>query len=151
MHKRPLRSPLLSLSAVPARLSADPLVLLPVRVRKSTHDSLRAIAAEGGVTLSDVLRAHLTLAAEKPLGQPIPRRRPPRKLGSVSRSDPELLREVAAISGNLNQIARAVNTGAVAGTAVQAIELLVLLLSIERQIGVLASPAPEESGAEDAP
>jgi hypothetical protein len=69
----------------------------------------------------------------------------------VSRSDPELLREVAAVSGNLNQIARAVNTGAVAGTAVQAIELLVLLLSIERQIGVLASPAPEESAAEDAP
>jgi hypothetical protein len=136
---------------VPARLSEDQLVLLSVRVWKSTRDSLRAIAAEGGVSLSDAFRAHLTLTAEKPLGQPIPRRRPPRKLGSVSRSDPELLRQVAAICGNLNQIARAVNTGAVAGTAVQAIELLVLLLSIERQIGVLASPAPEESGAEDAP
>ena len=116
----------------------DPLVPLPLRLPTSTVARLRTQAEAAGVTLSDVLRAHLTVDEAKPLAKPRPRRRPPKKLGSVSGSDPSLLRQLAAIGNNVNQIARAVNAGMVTGSSVDGIQLLAVLNIIEcelRRIG----------------
>ena len=82
---------------MPARRADDPLVLLPLRVPASLRAVLVAQATEAGSTLSDALRSHLTLAAAKPLGKPVPRRRQPQRLAAVSGADPELIRQVADI------------------------------------------------------
>ena len=119
---------------MPARRADDPLVLLPLRVPASLRAVLVEQANAAGSTLSDALRSHLTLAAAKPLGKPVPRRRQPQRLAAVSGADPELVRQVAAIGSNLNQIARAANTVAINGKQIEIIELLVLLRSIERKI-----------------
>ena len=122
---------------MPARRADDPLVLLPLRVPASLRAVLVEQANAAGSTLSDALRSHLTLAAAKPLGKPVPRRRQPQRLAAVSGADPELVRQVAAIGSNLNQIARAANTVAINGKQIEIIELLVLLRSIERKVDCL--------------
>lgn len=124
---------------MPARRVNDPLVTLPLRVPASLRDQLRALAAMQDCSLSDALRAHLTLAAAKPLGKPAPRRRPSAQLASVSGADPALLRHLAAIGSNLNQIARAVNSQRLAVKPLQVLELLTLLHAIEGQFGVLVA------------
>jgi hypothetical protein len=124
---------------MPARRVDDPLVTLPLRVRASLRDELRALAEKQNCTLSDALRAHLTLAAAKPLGKPAPRRRVPDRLADVGSVPPELLRQLAAIGSNLNQIARAVNSQGLAAKPLQVLELLTLLRAIEGQFGVLVA------------
>lgn len=119
---------------MPARRADDPLVLLPLRVPASLRAVLVAQANEAGSTLSDALRSHLTLAAAKPLGKPVPRRRQPQRLAAVSGADPGLVRQVAAIGSNLNQIARAVNSAAIDGKPIEIFELLAVLRSIERKV-----------------
>jgi len=111
----------------------DPLIPLPVRLPASTVARMREQAAAGGCSLSDVLRSHLTLAEAKPLGKPRPRRREP-KLGAISGADPVLLRSLAGIGNNLNQIARAVNAGAVSGTPIESVQILAVLMAMERRI-----------------
>lgn len=122
---------------MPARRVEDPLVNVTLKVSQSLRADLQARANAAKVTLSDILRSHLTLAAAKPLGKAVPRRRPP-KLARVSGADPELSRHLAAIGSNLNQIARVVHSQSLAAKPLQALELLTLLRSIERQIGALA-------------
>ena len=119
---------------MPARRSADPLVPMHVRVPASLRNALAALAAAANITLSDALRAHLSLDAAKPLGNPVPRRRPPAQLGRVSRVDPEFLRQIAAIGSNLNQIARAANAAAAQAAPLQVMELLTLLRAIETKV-----------------
>lgn len=130
---------------MPARRVDDPLVTISLKVPGSLRAELEAHAALTSCTLSDVLRSHLTLAAAKPLGKPVPRRRTPR-LASVSGADPMLLRQVAAIGSNLNQIARAVNSQSLVAQPLQVLELLTLLRSIERNAASLLG-ASKASGA----
>jgi hypothetical protein len=89
------------------------------------------------VTLADVLRQHLTLAEAKPLAKPVPRKRPPKKLGSASGVDPVLLCNLAGIGNNLNQLARAVNVGALTGNYCSSLYVLAELRALEQQIGCL--------------
>jgi hypothetical protein len=121
-----------------ARSVDDPLVPLPVRLPKSTVDRLKAQALERDCSVSDVLRAHLTLDAAKPLGKPRPRRREPKELGPVSAADPLLLRQLASLGNNMNQLARAVNAGALAGKPADAVQILIVLRAIEQQLSTIA-------------
>lgn len=125
---------------MPAHHVTDPLVSLSVRIPKSLRDMLNAKAAEAGVTLADQFRARLAFDEVKPLGVPVRRRRAVDNLDRARCADPTLLRNLAAIGSNLNQVARAVNTGAIAGDLMQTIELLVVLRAIEREFaGLVAS------------
>ena len=123
---------------MPTRPASDPLVPLPFRVPASLKRLLQQAAYAAGSTVSDVLRSRLALEAAVPLGKCPPRRRTPLPRGSVNNSDPQLLRALASMGSNLNQIARALNTGTVYGKPLQIIESLVLLRSIESQIQRLA-------------
>ena len=102
----------------------DPLVPVPVRLPASLKARLKAeAAADGRTSISDVLRSYISLEAVKPLGTSAPRRRIPKLLSSVSGHDPALLREIASLGGNLNQIARRINGQALAGDPIDALEL----------------------------
>lgn len=122
---------------MPAHHVDDPLVSLSVRIPKSLLDSMKACAHETGVTLADQLRSHLSLDAVKPLGVPVKRHRAMRQLERTHCADPALLRQLAAIGCNLNQIARKVNAQAVADNLLEIIEVLVLLRAIEDDFAVL--------------
>jgi hypothetical protein len=118
--------------------SDDPLIPVPVRLPTSLVERLRERADSTGRSLSDVLRSHLTLAEARPLGLPRPRRREPKRLGAVSGADPLLLRELAGLGNNMNQLARSVNTCLIGGAPIERVQILSVLLSIERQLSVIA-------------
>lgn len=122
---------------MPAHKVNDPLVSLSVRIRKSLLDSMKACAQETGVTLADQFRSRLSFDAVKPLGVPVKRRRAMGQLERTHCADPALLRQLAAIGCNLNQIARKVNAQAVADNLLEVIEVLVLLRAIEGDFAVL--------------
>ena len=132
---------------MPAHRISDPLVRLNIRVPKSLRDHLVAQANEAGVTLSDLFRSHLSIDAVKPLGVPVKRRRAVQHLDRARCADPALLRNLAAIGSNLNQVARAVNTGAIAGDLMQTVELLVVLRAIEREFAGLVASNTEPDDA----
>lgn len=119
---------------MPAKSSSDPLVTLPLRVPKSLRLAIEREAASLGCTLSDVMRRRMNTVDAPPLGKPVPRYRKRAELGSVSKTDPDLLRQIALIGSNLNQLARAANTGAVGGTPIDVLTVLAGLLSIERSL-----------------
>ena len=134
---------------MPAHRVDDPLVSVSVRIKTSVRDVLNAQAIEAGRTLADQFRSHFNIDEIKPLGVPVKRRRPtqPLDLAHARCADPALLRSLAAMGSNLNQIARAVNTGAIAGDLIQAIELLVVLRAMEREFAVLVA---SNTGSTDA-
>jgi hypothetical protein len=122
---------------MPAHRVNDPLVRLNIRVPKSLHSDLLAQATAAGVTMSDVFRSHLTLESVKPLGVPVKHKRVVQTMASARCTAPALLRSLAAIGSNLNQIARAVNAGSITGDMMQGIEMLAILHAIEREFAVL--------------
>ena len=82
----------------------------------------QAMAKEEGLSLADFIRQRLG----KPLLHPplsVPKRR------TVPVADRDLIRQIARIGNNLNQIARKVN-----GRSLTGIEILVHLAAIERDI-----------------
>ena len=81
-----------------------------------------------GVSLSLLMREALGLVDAK-------RRRP------VPKADPALLRELGRIGGNLNQVARWLNTTSVACKDVDALVVAARLVAIERSLSALARPA----------
>ena len=125
-------------NVMPNHTASDPLVPLPFRVPASLKLVLQQAADAAGCTVSDVLRSHLILEVGVRLGKRPPRRRPPTP-GPVNVANPQLLRALASIGSNLNQIARVLNTGFVNGQPLELIESLVLLRSIESQIQRLAN------------
>lgn len=87
-----------------------------------------------GVTLSVLMREALSLVDAR-------RRRP------LPKADPTLLRELGRIGGNLNQVARWLNSAGASGTCrdVDALVVATQLLAIERALSGLARPAaPDE-------
>jgi hypothetical protein len=124
---------------MPAHHVNDPLISLSIRIRQSLLDVLKTQAIETNVTLADQFRAHLSFAAVKPLGVPVKRKRVVLQINRAQCADPVLLRNLAAIGSNLNQLARAVNSGAIKGEQQQAIELLVVMCAIERDIAALVA------------
>lgn len=99
---------------------------IKLRVSETERDSWNAKAKAKGLTLADYFRL---LADEKPTNispvQQVKRR-------NFTKADPELLRQVAKIGNNLNQIARAVNSG-------ESLKVLEQLISIERKLKELTN------------
>lgn len=125
---------------MPANVSPDPMEPITVRLPGSVCRLLRSEVTDD-LSLSDVVRHRLNIEAVEPLFNPTPRKRKPDVVGNVSRADPLLIRQLAAIGSNANQIARALNRHVVSGTAVSGIELLSVLASIERHLSELTSSA----------
>ncbi|TVQ96924.1 MAG: plasmid mobilization relaxosome protein MobC [Desulfovibrionales bacterium] len=113
---------------MPARKVDDPLVVTPVRLPQSVVTQLRAEAEAKGASMSDVLRSRLAHEAVKPLGRPTPRKRA--VAAAAPKVDPVLLRELAKIGNNLNQIGRWCNTYKSEADTVQVLRALV---AIERR------------------
>jgi hypothetical protein len=101
---------------------------------------LRDQATKAGCTVSDVLRTYLTLEAVKPLAKAKPRQRQPKELAKPSGSDPLLLRQLSAIGNNVNQIARLINTSWVTGERLQIVDVLTVLVLIEKHLDRIATP-----------
>ena len=108
-----------------------------IRLTPTESDEWEAAAEADGKTLSDWLRSKvgdtklfkrhkLTARAAAPV------------------ADPALIREVAKIGNNLNQIARAINVCKLNGKPVQTIELISLLASIQADVKGLVN-AKEKS------
>lgn len=108
------------------------LVTVGVRMPLAMRDQLRAEAVTQGVSLSDIVRVHIEAEQVKPLAKPTPRKRA--KLPPVSGADPQLLRHLAAIGNNVNQIAVIVNRSQADFTKA---ELLLALKQIERVLVAL--------------
>ncbi len=125
---------------MPAKKSSDPLRLVSLRLPQSALQRLES-GLPDGVTLSDALRSRLDLDGVVPLENPKPRKRQSAIEGGVSRADPMLIRQLAALGSNLNQIARAVNKQVAGGTEVPCIKLLAAMARIDKQLIVIAKSA----------
>lgn len=95
-----------------------------IRMSEDARADIRRRADAAGMTVSDLIR--------ESLDQPAQRRRQTRHVTA----DPELIRAVARVGNNLNQIARAVNAGA-------DIQLISHLISIEQQLRQLIEVPPD--------
>lgn len=93
---------------------------IELRVSAEEKAHWQAIATSRGVSLSELIRAALS-------GQRLRTRR------AAPRVDPDLVRELARIGNNLNQLARAANRR----PPVETVSLLVKLIEIDRELAVL--------------
>lgn len=98
--------------------------LLRVRCTATELTRWQLIADTRDETLSGMVRALLNGT-------------PPRSRRFVPRADPRLIRQIACVGNNMNQIARAVNAAHVAGARAHAGDILSELAIIERQLGQL--------------
>ena len=110
-----------------------------VEVRTTPADKARwqALAESRGVSLSELVRAALDGQRPRQPSRAQQRRTPPPV-------EPALLRELARLGNNLNQLARAANRQG----PVPAAALLVRLIEIDRELGALrwAHERPTEGG-----
>ena len=115
---------------------------LTIRMTDDELAAVRAKAAARGVGMADLARKLLADAEDIEV-RPTRRRRgvaPARRPAPTA--DPELVRQVARIGVNLNQLARRVNT-----TGVDAIEVLVTLAALDRDVmRLIESDQPDPEG-----
>lgn len=111
---------------------------LSVKLPRSLIERIRTEAAAAETTVSAVMRAHLTADAQQLVAKPPPRRRQMKKPGEVSGADPALLRQLAAIGSNVNQIARQLNSRWHVYQPFDVIEALTLLRAIEQHMHSIA-------------
>jgi hypothetical protein len=117
-----------------ASLRLDPATLAEWRQQADAEDK----------TLSDWLRSKVDAGQQTYIAPARAKReRAPRHL-----ADPALMRQLAALGSNLNQIARGVNECRLVGSPVHLVELLALLRSIEASACKLLPqlPAPPTRG-----
>jgi hypothetical protein len=118
---------------------------LKIRLTSEELESVRAIAAASGMHMADFVRRRLLDAGAK---VQMTDSRPSIQRGTVSTADPALVRQVASIGSNLNQIARTVNRQALQSQTIQVVEMLAILLAIERQVSELCrTPFSRSRGA----
>ena len=116
-----------------------------LRLDPATLAKWRKGASDEGQTLSDWLRSKVDADQQTHISPARSRReRDPRHL-----ADPALMRQLAALGSNLNQIARAVNECRLVGSSVHLVELLTLLRSIEESAGRLLPQLPPPPNRED--
>ena len=106
------------------------------RCSASEKQALTARAARAGLPFATLMREALGLTEAR-------RRRP------VPKVDPELVRAVARIGGNLNQIARWLNTAQAQGQvpAIDAITVAARLVAIERALSETLEQFTAKDGA----
>ena len=129
------------------------ITTVSVRIDKPTAAEWRERATASGLSVSDWIRG--AVDANQQTNLPTPQRRPVRVRDTSNDADPALMRQLAGMSNNLNQIARALNECRLAGSSVQLVEVLALLRSIEVQAGRLLPqlpppPKPAAKGHDDA-
>ena len=112
---------------------------LAFRLPKTVAADWRKRAASAGVSLSDWVRAQVD--ADQATGVAPPRRRPARS--SFIPADPELLRHLAALGNNVNQIARKMHA---ATDGVDRVEWLVELAGVRDELRAIR----EREGGGDA-
>jgi len=107
-------------------MSARLAFRLPEHIAQSWRDQ----AAAAGTSLSDWVRAKVDTAQVTGIAAPakLPKRR------SYTPADPELLRQVAAIGNNLNQLARSVNSRY---EAISSVQIISVLSSIRNNLNIL--------------
>jgi hypothetical protein len=110
------------------------LIAVHFRLPEPVVDEIKKEAEAEGVTVSDVLRARVADEQVKPLNQPRRRRRETLEAGP--KTDPALIRELARIGNNLNQLARHANQHK---SAVEAVEICSILYSIETEVRKLSN------------
>lgn len=122
-------------AAPPPRLVAR----LAFRLPDDVAESWRQQAAGSGSSLSDWVRSKVDAAQTTGIASPAkaPKRR------HYTPVDPELLRHVAMIGNNLNQIARGVNSQ----NGVATIEILASLSSLRQDLSILIDKNSEADHA----
>jgi len=115
---------------------------LAFRLPKDVATDWRTRAAAAGLSLSDWLRVQVDESQRT--GMPTPKKRPPRS--SFVPVDPDLLRHLAAIGNNVNQVARRVNVSRLDPLA--QLELQVELHGIRAELRAIRER--EREGAGDA-
>lgn len=117
---------------------------LTVRLAEDELDSVRAAAKAAGLSMADLARQRLLDA-----GAEVALTAPPRKLRrrDYISADPELVRQVAWIGNNINQIARVLNSSA---GGFDAIQTLAQLQAVEQALLFLL-PRKEQSDAQISP
>ncbi len=115
--------------STPTQGQRDRSALVIFRCSSAEKQELLDKAKAAGVSMSMLMREALGLVEAR-------RRRP------TPRVDPALVLQVARIGGNLNQIARCVNSAVTAGHTheIDALVVAVRLVAIERALSLLASP-----------
>lgn len=121
------------------RLDAKVSFRLPTHV----NQAWRQAAEAADLSLADWLRSQVRVDGVAPVitNKPTPKRGIARSRPFVA-ADPALLREIAKIGNNLNQLSRAVNRHGAAGYELQILEQLI---GIERELLSLLPPEPEEA------
>lgn len=119
---------------------------LAFRLPPSVADRWRAAARAAGVSLSDWLRAQIDESQRTGIAPPGRRTR-----RNYTPADPELLRQLAWIGNNINQLARRAN----ATRAIDAVSILAELASLRSVLSSLlpsaaAQAAQQRSGEPDA-
>ncbi len=129
-----------------------------VRIDKATAEVWRQQATAAGLSVSDWIRGAVDAGQQTHL--PTPSKRPPRPPRDTSNdADPALMRQLAALGSNLNQVARALNECRSKGDRMPVLEALAYLRSIEAEAVKLLPQLPpppkprpqaQEGGGDDA-
>ena len=111
-----------------------------VRIDQATAEVWRQQATSAGLSVSDWIRGAVDVGQQTNL--PTPQRRPVRVRDTSNDADPALMRQLAALGSNLNQIARSLNECRLVGAPVRLVEVLALLRSIEAEAAHLLPQLP---------
>ena len=111
-----------------------------VRIDQATAEVWRQQATSAGLSVSDWIRGAVDAGQQTNL--PTPQRRPVRVRDTSNDADPALMRQLAALGSNLNQIARSLNECRLVGAPVRLVEVLALLRSIEAEAAHLLPQLP---------
>lgn len=104
---------------------------ISARLPASLASSLLAEADDLNLTLSDVLRLKLSDADRAIV---VTERKVQKVRREYTPADPDLLRQIAIIGNNLNQIARTLNKAKLTGTPVDLIKNIAVLTAIEQEL-----------------
>ncbi len=104
---------------------------ISARLPAALASSLLAEAEDLNLTLSEVLRLKLSDADRSIV---VTERKVQKVRREYTPADPDLLRQIAIIGNNLNQIARTLNKAKLTGTPVDLIQNLSVLTVIEQEL-----------------
>ena len=104
---------------------------ISARLPAALASSLLAEAEDLNLTLSEVLRLKLSDADRSIV---VTERKVQKVRREYTPADPDLLRQIAIIGNNLNQIARTLNKAKLTGTPVDLIKNIAVLTAIEQEL-----------------
>lgn len=113
------------------KLKRERTTKISARLPASLASSLLAEADDLNLTLSDVLRLKLSDADRAIV---VTERKVQKVRREYTPADPDLLRQIAIIGNNLNQIARTLNKAKLTGTPVDLIKNIAVLTAIEQEL-----------------